>query len=150
MFQCLTSKSKLHYNDLTHGEDSSEQKQAGKKTDHRLSESVGPLLFSNQKAAEGGDLVRCQHMTLSRQAYIHLVISIELQAGAVSSIVGVLGALFVLVKRLDNNRVVFDQTQPRLMLFCSLIEEGEAVIACNRGFEDACGDRRAIITRKVF
>lgn len=109
-----------------------------------------PLLFSNQKAAEGGDPVRCKHMTLTRQAYIHLVPSIELQAGSVSSIVGVLGALFVLITRLDNSRAVLDQKQPRLLLLCSLIEEGEAVIACNRGCEDACGDRRAIVTWKVF
>lgn len=76
-----------------------------------------PLLFSNQKATEGGGLVRCQHMTLTRQAYIHLVPSIELQAGNVSSVVGVLGALFFLIKRLDNSLAVLDQKQPRLLLF---------------------------------
>lgn len=83
-------------------------------------------------------------MTVSRQAYIHRVPSIELQAGTVSSIVGVLGAWFVLIKRRDNRRAILDQRQPGLLLFWSLIEEGEAVIACNRGREDACGDRRAI------
>lgn len=103
-----------------------------------------PLLFSNQKAAEGGDIVSCHHMTLTRQVYTHLVPSIELQAGSVSSIVGVLGAWFVLTDRLDNRRAVLDQKQPRLFLFWSLIEEGEAVIACNRGREHACGDRGAI------
>lgn len=103
-----------------------------------------PLLFSNQKAAEGGDLVRCQHLTFTRQAYIHLVPSSELQAGSVSSIVGVLGAWYFVITRLDNRRAVLDQKQPRLFLFCSLIEEGEAVIACNRGRENACGERRAI------
>lgn len=104
-------------------------------------------LFSNQEATEGGDIVVCMNATMCRQLHRHPLASAELQDGSVSSIVAELRAGLAVVKCLDDDRLILDQGQPWHLCFFSLIEEGKEITACNRGFEDACWQRKKKIIR---